>query len=205
MVKKIISTTILCLAITASAFAATTAKVEKGDNYEFIYPVFKFLDKAAAEKANADVKTVIDEAHEWRNNPKTYLYSSSLFEVIRETKRYVNVTITSGNYTGGAHGRYYTMGNVYDKKTGEKLPYTHFVPEVTKEQLAKNIRDGKFKVFNSGLKKESNAPFLNDEYFYVSKDYILADDGYLYLMYQPYELDSYATGVTYVRIDKYGM
>ena len=36
--------------------------------------------------------------------------------------------------------------------------------------------------------------------FKVSKDYIITEDGHLYLMYQPYELDCYAAGVTYVKV-----
>ena len=51
------------------------------------------------------------------------------------------------------------------------------------------------------MKTVSEAPFIdNIDKFKVSKDYIITEDGNLYLMYQPYELDCYAAGVTYVKV-----
>ncbi|WP_417145114.1 DUF3298 domain-containing protein [Phascolarctobacterium succinatutens] len=56
-------------------------------------------------------------------------------------------------------------------------------------------------VYGADLKTVSEAPFIdNIDNFKVSKDYIITEDGHLYLMYQPYELDCYAAGVTYVKV-----
>ena len=96
---------------------------------------------------------------------------------------------------------YYTHGIVYDKDTGKRVPYTRFMEKLNAEQLKQDIKAKKLPVYGADLKTVSEAPFIDDiDNFKVSKDYIITEDGHLYLMYQPYELDCYAAGVTYVKV-----
>lgn len=200
MWKKIFLAAALSLAVASTAAAAVQEQVETGERYKLTYPVFSFENAKAAKRVNKDVKKLVQQTRKLLKNPM-YREVATDYRLISETDAYVSFIFTSWNYTGGAHGMYYTEGLVYDKATGKPLPYTHFAKAVEPEQLRQDIMDGKAKVFCADLKTESKAPFLQYiKDFKVSEDYIVADDGHVYLLYQPYELDAYAAGVTYVQL-----
>lgn len=200
MFKKTLLGLAMCVAISGTAMAAVTEKVETGDNFKFTYPVFSFENQKAETKANSFISKEVDKTAKLLRNPM-YREVATSYEVINENDDFVSVTFTSYNYTGGAHGMSTTYGVVFDKETGKRVPYTHFTDKVNAKQLKEDILEGKVKVFTADLKTESKAPFLQDyKAFKVSKNYIVDKDGHVYLMYQPYELDSYAAGVTYVQI-----
>lgn len=200
MLKRFLLPLALCLTVTATALAAVQEKTLTGDRYQLTYPVFTFADSRAAKKVNKEIKQLLKDTRSLLKDP-VYQSVGTSYKMMQETDRYVGLTFTSYNYTGGAHGAYYTKGLVYDKATGEALPYTHFAKAVDAAQLKRGIADGSYKVFCSDLQTVSTAPFLNYiENFKVSEDYIVSEDGHAYLMYQPYELDCYAAGVTYVQL-----
>ncbi|MDO4920415.1 MAG: DUF4163 domain-containing protein [Phascolarctobacterium sp.] len=200
MLKKFLLPLALCLTVTATGFAAVQEKTLTGDRYQLTYPVFTFENGRAAKKVNKEIKQMVKDTRSLLKDP-VYQSVATIYKVVQETDQYVVLTFTSYNYTGGAHGMYYTKGLVYDKATGEALPYTHFAKAVDAAQLKRGIADGSYKVFCSDLLTTSTAPFLNDiENFQVSENYVIGEDGHVYLMYQPYELDCYAAGVTYVQL-----
>ena len=59
MFKKTLLALGLCLAVSASAFAAVTEKVEQGKKYKLSYPVFKLENRAAAKAINKDLKSMV--------------------------------------------------------------------------------------------------------------------------------------------------
>ena len=203
MFKKALLVLGLCLAVSASALAAVTEKVEQGNKYKLSYPVFKLESRAAAKAINKDIKKMVLEQKKLaKSKDPSYVEVGTNYEVFGETDAYVNIIFVKWDYMGGAHGMHYDHGLVYSKTTGERLPYTHFAKAITAGELYDAIVEHRVKVYGADLQTVSEAPFITyfkkDE-FQRSEDYVLKD-GKVYLMYPPYELDCYAVGTTYVEL-----
>ena len=203
MFKKTLLALGLCLAVSASALAAVTEKVEQGNKYKLSYPVFKLENRAADKAINKDIKRMVLEQKKLaKSKDPSYVEVGTNYEIFGETDDYVNIIFVKWNYMGGAHGMHYDHGLVYSKTTGERLPYTHFAKAITAGELYDAIAEHRVKVYGADLQTVSEAPFITyikkDE-FQRSEDYVLKD-GKVYLMYPPYELDCYAVGTTYVEL-----
>ena len=203
MFKKALLALGLCLAVSASALAAVTEKVEQGNKYKLSYPVFKLENRAAAKAINKDIKKMVLEQKKLaKSKDPSYVEVGTNYEIFSETDDYVNIIFVKWDYMGGAHGMHYDHGLVYSKTTGERLPYTHFAKAITAGELYDAIAEHRVKVYGADLQTVSEAPFITyikkDE-FQRSEDYVLKD-GKVYLMYPPYELDCYAVGTTYVEL-----
>ena len=203
MCKKTLLALGLCLAVSASALAAVTEKVEQGNKYKLSYPVFKLENRAAAKAINRDIKRMVLEQKKLaKSKDPSYVEVGTNYEIFSETDDYVNIIFVKWDYMGGAHGMHYDHGLVYSKTTGERLPYTHFAKAITAGELYDAIAEHRVKVYGADLQTVSEAPFITyikkDE-FQRSEDYVLKD-GKVYLMYPPYELDCYAVGTTYVEL-----
>ena len=203
MFKKALLALGLCLAVSASALAAVTEKVEQGNKYKLSYPVFKLENRAAAKAINKDIKKMVLEQKKLaKSKDPSYVEVGTNYEIFSETDDYVNIIFVKWDYMGGAHGMHYDHGLVYSKTTGERLPYTHFAKAISAGELYDAIVEHRVKVYGADLQTVSEAPFITyikkDE-FQRSEDYVLKD-GKVYLMYPPYELDCYAVGTTYVEL-----
>ena len=203
MFKKTLLALGLCLAVSASALAAVTEKVEQGNKYKLSYPVFKLENRAAAKAINKDIKRMVLEQKKLaKSKDPSYVEVGTNYEIFGETDDYVNIIFVKWDYMGGAHGMHYDHGLVYSKTTGERLPYTHFAKAISAGELYDAIVEHRVKVYGADLQTVSEAPFITyikkDE-FQRSEDYVLKD-GKVYLMYPPYELDCYAVGTTYVEL-----
>ena len=203
MCKKTLLALGLCLAVSASALAAVTEKVEQGNKYKLSYPVFKLENRAAAKAINKDInRMVLEQKKLAKSKDPSYVEVGTNYEIFGETDDYVNIIFVKWDYMGGAHGMHYDHGLVYSKTTGERLPYTHFAKAVSAGELYDAIVEHRVKVYGADLQTVSEAPFITyikkDE-FQRSEDYVLKD-GKVYLMYPPYELDCYAVGTTYVEL-----
>ena len=203
MCKKTLLALGLCLAVSASALAAVTEKVEQGNKYKLSYPVFKLENRAAAKAINKDIKRMVLEQKKLaKSKDPSYVEVGTNYEIFSETDDYVNIIFVKWDYIGGAHGMHYDHGLVYSKTTGERLPYTHFAKAISAGELYDAIVEHRIKVYGADLQTVSEAPFITyikkDE-FQRSEDYVLKD-GKVYLMYPPYELDCYAVGTTYVEL-----
>ena len=203
MCKKTLLALGLCLAVSASALAAVTEKVEQGNKYKLSYPVFKLENRAAAKAINKDIKRMVLEQKKLaKSKDPSYVEVGTNYEIFSETDDYVNIIFVKWDYMGGAHGMHYDHGLVYSKTTGERLPYTHFAKAISAGELYDAIVEHRVKVYGADLQTVSEAPFITyikkDE-FQRSEDYVLKD-GKVYLMYPPYELDCYAVGTTYVEL-----
>ena len=203
MFKKTLLALGLCLAVSASALAAVTEKVEQGNKYKLSYPVFKLESRAAAKAINKDIKRMVLEQKKLaKSKDPSYVEVGTNYEVFGETDDYVNIIFVKWDYMGGAHGMHYDHGLVYSKTTGERLPYTHFAKAISAGELYDAIVEHRVKVYGADLQTVSEAPFITyikkDE-FKRSDDYVIKD-GKVYLMYPPYELDCYAVGTTYAEL-----
>ena len=203
MFKKTLLALGLCLAVSASALAAVTEKVEQGNKYKLSYPVFKLESRAAAKAINKDIKKMVLEQKKLaKSKDPSYVEVGTNYEIFSETEAYVNIIFVKWDYMGGAHGMHYDHGLVYSKTTGERLPYTHFAKAISAGELYDAIVEHRVKVYGADLQTVSEAPFITyikkDE-FQRSEDYVLKD-GKVYLMYPPYELDCYAVGTTYAEL-----
>lgn len=189
------------MAVAAGASAAQQTAVDKGERYDYKYPVFTQENPQAAERMNRDIQKMISKSRKDLRQPDMRAVGSN-YEVIYENDQFVCLTFNTWYYYDkAAHGMYYTHGIVYDKNTGKRVPYTRFMEKLNAEQLKQDIKAKKLPVYGADLKTVSEAPFIdNIDKFKVSKDYIITEDGHLYLMYQPYVLDCYAAGVTYVKV-----
>lgn len=199
MLKKTLLALGLCLAVSASAFADFTEKEERGSRFSFTYPVFTLENSAVQNKINGEISAIVEETRSLLQNPD-YLEVGTFFTLPLETEDYISFVFTS-YVDGGGHGLPTIRGMVYDKATGNRLPYTHFTAPVETEQLKQGILSGKNIVYCNYFEEISKAPFLKtSETFKVSDNFILRPDGHVYLMYPPYELDNYAAGITYVQL-----
>ena len=203
MFKKTLFALGLCLAVSASALAAVTEKVEQGNKYKLSYPVFKLENRAAAKAINKDIKKMVLEQKKLaKSKDPSYVEVGTNYEIFSETDAYVNIIFVKWDYMGGAHGMHYDHGLVYSKTTGERLPYTHFAKAISAGELYDAIVEHRVKVYGADLQTVSEAPFITyikkDE-FKRSDDYVIKD-GKVYLMYPPYELDCYAVGTTYAEL-----
>lgn len=203
--KKILAMTALGLLLVASANAEMVKMQSQGARYDFEYPKYVSGNHLVDMRINKEINEEIRDAKKMLRDPQVSV--SSRYEIVRETERYVNVKLTVSNYrAGAAHGTYYVHGKVFDKVTGDDVDYERFVGKWEDQALKRAIKTKELPVFLSDLKTPSEAPFI--DYiadFDDSDEYILADDGYLYMIYQVYELDAYAAGPTFVRMGKYNL
>ena len=184
--KKTLLSLFLAMAVAAGASAAQQTEVDKGERYDYKYPVFTQENPQAAERMNRDIQKMVSKSRKDLRQPDMRAVGSN-YEVIYENDQFVCLTFNTWYY--------------YDKATGKRVPYTRFMEKLDAEQLKQDIKAKKLPVYCADLKTVSEAPFIdNIDKFKVSKDYIITEDGHLYLMYQPYELDCYAAGITYVKV-----
>ena len=110
MFKKTLLALGLCLAVTASALAAVTEKVEQGNKYKLSYPVFKLENRAAAKAINKDIKRMVLEQKKLaKSKDPSYVEVGTNYEIFSETDDYVNIIFVKWDYMGGAHGMIMTM------------------------------------------------------------------------------------------------
>lgn len=203
MFKKTVLALGLCLALTASAFAAVTEKVEHGNKYHLSYPVITLENRSAAKAINKDIKAIaMAQKKLAKSKDPSFVEVGTSYEVFGETDAYINIIFVNWNYLGGAHGMHYDLGLVYSKTTGERLPYTHFTKAISAGELYDGIADHRLKVYGADFKTISEAPFINmmKKEDFQRSEYYVVKDGRVYLMYPPYDLDCYAFGTTYVEL-----
>lgn len=201
--KKLLLPLLLSLAISASSAAAQHSEIERGDRFNFEYPVFTELNPLAEARMNRDIRKLVNISRKDLKNPDIAV-ASTAYSVHYEDDRYINILFVNYNYYDrAAHGMSYTHGITYDKTTGRRVPYTQFAPALDAEQLKQDIIDKKYLVYvdADSLMQTSDAPFITYmDSFKVSEDFILGKGGSVYLIYQPYDLDCYAAGPTFVKI-----
>lgn len=206
MYRKILSGLLLGLTVMASTtcFAQVVDKVETYKGNELKIPQVEGIDRKAARRINScldkvvagDAKNFIDKCG--KNGNTARLYTT----VVRDDDKYLSLRVASvRDFKGAAHPTTYVFGLVFDKKTGRKLPLSHFVRVPAPDQLEEYVRRNVFPLCSL----RSDEPVeLGDNYHitYISKEYTLDKDDNLDLIYQHYELACYAAGTLRLRLDK---
>lgn len=201
--KKILLSLALAMAVAGNAFAAQQTVSDQGPRYDYKYPIFSQENAKAATRMNKDIYKMLKKSRNELKDTNMQNVGSS-YEIKFENDKYVSLTFTTSHYVKrAAHGMYYVHGLVYDKATGKRVPYTKFIEKLNTKQFRLDILSHKYTAYYADLETVNNTPFLADwNDFYVSDNYILSEDGNaIYLIYQPYELDCYAAGPVYVKID----
>lgn len=164
------------------------------------YPQFVLKNKAAEEKINTVLrKTVMDACEFTRgldDGEDYYLSSFSItYDVMREDSKYISVVLTFWTYNEGAvHGNYNVNTFTFDAKTGELLPFEHFV-RMNKEDVEFETHEHLIAIDDSRIKRADFSVVT----FPITRFYIDPKDN-VYLMFDPYEMAPYAAGITRVKL-----
>ena len=198
--KRILGICICLLLLASNAFAADATIENKKVTYSFKanYPLVNLEDQQAATEINRFIAKKI-QAYRKVSNNHNYLEGIVDYEVKYEDKDYLSIVFTYWwYYQNAAHGMYNTSGIVFDKNSGKLVNLKHFVPELNVKNLIKKVNSGELVIRNSRNEEiQLSEPWKIDR---VSHSYYIDEDKTVYLIYQPYELASYADGNTYIKI-----
>ncbi len=103
-------------------------------------------------------------------------------------------------FSGGAHGNSYTLWNVYDVQTKEKLKLNTFISENKMKEFTK-IAERFFRK-EEGLSDTSSYKddyFFENDTFSLAANYGVSKEGIIFF-YNPYEIKPYSGGTTYLTI-----
>ena len=201
--KKIIIISILILFMTviSTNCLAYASSVASGSqvytNLNLSYPLVYLDDKIAQDKINTDIAKYVYELKGRYDNGEFY-NGWMKYKVMYEDDKYLSIILTRYFYwAGAAHGLYTEKGVVYNKYTGDKIPLSYFLPIKSAEEIEYGILDFVTPLYNENMKRI----YLNrnKNVKRISEDYFLGGNGTIYLIYQPYELASFADGATRVQ------
>lgn len=195
MKKILLSLIALFILIPSICFAYVDTGQQNYTNLELKYPIVYLKDEAIQNKINTDIANYVYNFKGQFDAGQFYSGKMS-YEVKYEDDKYVSFTLKTYWYNpGAAHGMYTTYGLVYDKITGEKVPVSNFIPIKSTQQIELALNTNVLKLYNQSMKQIKNN-FSHVKR--ISIDYFLAGNGKIYLIYQPYELASFADGNTYI-------
>ena len=198
--KRILGILTFLLIFASTAFAADASIENRKFTYNFQvnYPYITLENKEAANEINRFINKKIQAYRKVYNN-HNYTLGILDYELKYEDDNFLSIVFTYWwYYQNAAHGMYNTSGIVFDKHTGKLVNLKHFVPELNVRNLKRMVQDGKLTIYNTNNKPITLAePFALDR---VSHSYYIDRDKSVYLIYQPYELASYADGNTYIKI-----
>lgn len=192
---------LMCLLLFASTVFAADASIENRKstyNFQVNYPYITLENKETANEINRFIDKKIQAYRKVYNN-HNYTLGILDYELKYEDDDFLSIVFTYWwYYQNAAHGMYNTSGIVFDKHTGKLVNLKHFVPELNVRNLKRMVQNGELMVHNTNGKPITIAePFALDR---VSHSYYIDSDKNVYLIYQPYELASYADGNTYIKI-----
>lgn len=192
---------LMCLLLFASTAFAADASIENRKstyNFQVNYPYITLENNEAANEINRFIDKKIQAYRKVYNN-HNYTLGILDYELKYEDDDFLSIVFTYWwYYQNAAHGMYNTSGIVFDKHTGKLVNLKHFVPELNVRNLKRMVQNGELMVHNTNGKPITIAePFALER---VSHSYYIDSDKNVYLIYQPYELASYADGNTYIKI-----
>lgn len=170
-------------------------------NYTMSYPMV-YLDhnQEAQDRINSDIYNYIGAFRTDYYNGK-FVNGFFKYEVKYEDDDVLSLMIIDYRYYGGAHGLEKGIGLNYSKKTGQRLPLPYFV----------RLRPGDIsKVFSLPIynRRNQHIPYritkdftpYTKEHKGITDNFYLMGNGAIALIYQPYELAPYASGITHIVI-----
>lgn len=202
-IRHIMITLVFCFLLLPWPVSSASVYEEKDSaiNYTMSYPMV-YLDhnQEAQDRINSDIYNYIGAFRTDYYNGK-FVNGFFKYEVKYEDDDVLSLMIIDYRYYGGAHGLEKGIGLNYSKKTGQRLPLPYFV----------RLRPGDIsKVFSLPIYNRRNqhipyritkdfTPYTKDHKG-ITDNFYLMGNGAIALIYQPYELAPYASGITHIVI-----
>lgn len=202
-IRHIMITLVFCFLLLPWPVSSASVYEEKDSaiNYTMSYPMV-YLDhnQEAQDRINSDIYNYIGAFRTDYYDGK-FVNGFFKYEVKYEDDDVLSLMIIDYRYYGGAHGLEKGIGLNYSKKTGQRLPLPYFV----------RLRPGDIsKVFSLPIYNRRNqhipyritkdfTPYTKDHKG-ITDNFYLMGNGAIALIYQPYELAPYASGITHIVI-----
>ena len=198
----LIALLLYCILVPLSLVSASVyEETDSAINYTMSYPIV-YLDhnQEAQDRINSDIYNYIGAFRTDYYDGK-FVNGFFKYEVKYEDDDVLSLMIIDYRYYGGAHGLEKCIGLNYSKKTGQRLPLPYFV----------RLRPGDIsKVFSLPIYNRRNqhipyritkdfTPYTKDHKG-ITDNFYLMGNGAIALIYQPYELAPYASGITHIVI-----
>lgn len=198
----LIALLLYCILVPLSLVSASVyEETDSAINYTMSYPIV-YLDhnQEAQDRINSDIYNYIGAFRTDYYDGK-FINGFFKYEVKYEDDDVLSLMIIDYRYYGGAHGLEKGIGLNYSKKTGQRLPLPYFV----------RLRPGDIsKVFSLPIYNRRNqhipyritkdfTPYTKDHKG-ITDNFYLMGNGAIALIYQPYELAPYASGITHIVI-----
>lgn len=105
--KKTLLSLFLAMAVAAVASAAQQTEVDKGDRFDYKYPVFTQENPQAAQRMNRDIQKMVKKSRKDLRQPDMRAVGSN-YEMIYENDQFVCLTFNTWYYYDkAAHGMYW--------------------------------------------------------------------------------------------------
>lgn len=202
-IRHIMITLVFCFLLLPWPVSSASVYEEKDSaiNYTMSYPMV-YLDhnQDAQDRINSDIYNYIGAFRTDYYDGK-FVNGFFKYEVKYEDDDVLSLMIIDYRYYGGAHGLEKGIGLNYSKKTGQRLPLPYFV----------RLRPGDIsKVFSLPIynRRNQHIPYritkdftpYTKEHKGITDNFYLMGNGAIALIYQPYELAPYASGITHIVI-----
>ena len=185
---------------TASAY--TGQGTMKGNDLDITYPIV-FTQRPYAQRRINDylyrlVKDTFDSYAD-----KEFVSAYMDYKVTYEDDDVISLLIHVSRYPDkAAHNWNETYGLVYNKRTGSRIPLSHYVRIKDAAQLQKALEEGKVQELDEAGNPQT---FYKDDMFGVSEltdSYVLRKHGNIDLVYGPYGLGPYAAGTMTIPLNR---
>lgn len=195
MKKYLIFIALVMLLMTNNCFATVETGEQNYTNLKLQYPLVYLNDQQAQDKINTDIAKYVYAFKGSYDNGDFY-QGNMRYEIKYEDDKYLSLLLKSYSYNVGAvHGYTVNTGLVYDKTTGNRVPFQTFIPIQSPAFIERLINEHIVNLYNAQMKQIR--PYAHIKR--MSDDYYLSNDGSIYLIYQEYELASYAQGATRIK------
>ena len=177
---------------TASAY--TGQGTMKGNDLDITYPIVFTQRPYAQRRINDDLYRLVKDTFDSYAD-KEFVSAYMDYEVTYEDDDVISLLIHVSRYPDkAAHNWNETYGLVYNKRTGSRIPLSHYVRIKDAAQLQKAL-------------EEAGNPqtFYKDDMFGVSEltdSYVLRKNGNIDLVYGPYGLGPYAAGTMTIPLNR---
>ncbi len=174
---------------------------------EITYPRLSGLsNKSVEEKINAFLEEEFLKSVEWYeefvsmiDSIPTIEYEYGLyfsfetgFDIKLLSNNYFSVVLNHYEFTGGAHGHFYSMGYTFDLSTGELLSLDKIIKPNSVNQLIRICEQKILEMY--AAKSLSDAGLFEDQLdLTLDQDYYLLPDA-LVFQFDPYEIAPYSMG-----------
>ncbi|HIU64269.1 MAG TPA: hypothetical protein IAB06_04430 [Candidatus Avacidaminococcus intestinavium] len=166
------------------------------------YPVITTNNLAMSKLINEDIQKEADSLYK-KFQDGEYISAGMNYEVTYEDENVVSVLL---KYYGlpelrMAHGMNWETGLVYNKLTGERIPLAYYLQVESAKQLGEALSAGTIALYDGPRNQKLVYNANKAEVKRVSDNYILAGNGLIYLIYEPYELGPYSDGAMKLQFD----